>query len=102
MPKDTDTDVIAAAILAAGFAGAQRVALSGGVLEDTLKEKYVEFLAFIANRRPPSQLREPGPVGPGDPSARNSSISFSTASSSARAETVSLIWSNAARTSSTP
>ena len=42
-----DDEKIAAAILAAGFAGAQRVALSGGVLEDTLKEKYVEFLAFI-------------------------------------------------------
>ena len=45
-----DDEKIAAAILAAGFAGAQRVALSGGVLEDTLKEKYVEFLAFIRER----------------------------------------------------
>jgi hypothetical protein len=51
MDKDMDNDMIAAAILAAGFAGAQRVALSGGVLEDTLKEKYVEFLAFIRERK---------------------------------------------------
>jgi hypothetical protein len=46
-----DDEKIAAAILAAGFAGAQRVALSGGVLEDTLKEKYVEFLAFIREHK---------------------------------------------------
>jgi hypothetical protein len=46
-----DNEMIAAAILAAGFVSAQRVALSGGVLEDTLKEKYVEFLAFIRERK---------------------------------------------------
>ncbi|GEM_PF-4605189 len=42
-----DNEKIAAAILAAGFAAGQRQPLSGGVLEDSLKEKYVEFLAFI-------------------------------------------------------
>ena len=46
-----DDETVAAAILAAGFAGAQRVALSGGVLEDTLKEKYLEFLTFIRQRK---------------------------------------------------
>ena len=60
-----DDEKIAAAILAAGFAGAQRVALSGGVLEDTLKEKYVEFLAFIrehkaAESTPRPRSRESG------------------------------------------
>ena len=39
--------MIAAAILASGFVAAQRQPLSGGVLEDSLKEKYVEFLGFI-------------------------------------------------------
>ena len=42
-----DNDQIAAAILAAGFVAGQRNALTGGVLENTLKEKYVEFLAFV-------------------------------------------------------
>jgi hypothetical protein len=47
MDKSMDHDKVAAAILAAGFATAQRQPLSGGLLEDSLKEKYVEFLAFI-------------------------------------------------------
>ena len=50
MNKDTNNDVVAAAILAAGFTAGQRQALSGGVLEETLKEKYLEFLAFIRER----------------------------------------------------
>lgn len=50
-----DNDNIAAAILAAGFAAAQRTALTGGVLEDTLKEKYVEFLAFVREQNAASK-----------------------------------------------
>ena len=42
-----DNDQIAASILAAAFVAGQRNALSGGVLENTLKEKYVEFLDFV-------------------------------------------------------
>ncbi len=42
-----DSDKIAAAILAAGFAVSQRQALSGGRIEDTLREKYIEFLGFV-------------------------------------------------------
>ena len=42
-----DNEKIAAAILAAGFVAAQRHALTGGVLEATLKEEYVNFLNFI-------------------------------------------------------
>jgi hypothetical protein len=42
-----NNDQITAAILAAGYASAQRQPLSGGVLEETLKEKYLEFLDFL-------------------------------------------------------
>jgi hypothetical protein len=67
MPKDTDAEKIAAAILAAGFAGAQRVALSGGVLEDTLREKYVEFLAFIRQQKAADSAPRAGTSGGGRP-----------------------------------
>ena len=60
-----DDEKIAAAILAAGFAGAQRVALSGGVLEDTLKEKYVEFLAFIREQKSAESASRAGAGGSG-------------------------------------
>jgi hypothetical protein len=60
-----DDEKIAAAILAAGFAGAQRVALSGGVLEDTLKEKYVEFLAFIREQKAAESASRAGAGGSG-------------------------------------
>ena len=46
-----DNDQIAAAILAVGFVAGQRQALSGGVLEHTLEEKYVEFLAFVREQK---------------------------------------------------
>ena len=46
---DNGNDQITAAILAAGFAAAagQRQAISSGRIEDSLKEKYIEFLAFV-------------------------------------------------------
>ena len=62
---DMDDEMVAAAILAAGFAGAQRVALSGGVLEDTLKEKYVEFLGFIREQKAAESAPRPGSRGSG-------------------------------------
>jgi hypothetical protein len=51
MDKHIDAEMIAAAILAAGFAAGQRQPLSGGVLEDNLKEKYVEFLSFVRKHK---------------------------------------------------
>ena len=50
-----DNDQIAAAILAAGFAVAQRQALSGGRIEDSLREKYIEFLAFVREQNASEQ-----------------------------------------------
>lgn len=42
-----NNDIIAAAILTAGFIGAQRQAISGGRVDDSIREKFVEFLAFV-------------------------------------------------------
>jgi hypothetical protein len=65
MANNVDNEMVAAAILAAGFAGAQRVALSGGVLEDTLKEKYLEFLAFIREQKAAESTPRAGSRGSG-------------------------------------
>ena len=48
-----DSEMIAAAILAAGYATAQRQAISGGALETSLKEQYIEFLAFLREQNKP-------------------------------------------------
>jgi predicted patatin/cPLA2 family phospholipase len=42
-----NSDQIAAAILAAAYVSAQRQALSSGVVEENLRQKYVEFLEFV-------------------------------------------------------
>jgi hypothetical protein len=47
MANTKDSEMIAAAILAAGFTAAQRQSISSGRTEDSLREKYIEFLAFI-------------------------------------------------------
>lgn len=46
-PANTDSQVVAAAILAAGFAAAQRQQLHSGKVEDTIREKFVEFYTFV-------------------------------------------------------
>lgn len=48
-------DVIAAAIMAAGFVNAQRQALSGGRLDDNMREKFVEYLAFVREQAAPQK-----------------------------------------------
>ena len=42
-----DSEMIAAAILTAAYISVQRQALSGGVVDTTVKEKYVEYLNFV-------------------------------------------------------
>jgi hypothetical protein len=53
MANNTDSEMIAAAILAAGFAAAQRQSITSGRLEDALREKYIEFLAFVREQNSP-------------------------------------------------
>ena len=43
-----DTEVLAAAIMAAGFVGAERQALNSGRLDDNLREKFVEYYVFVS------------------------------------------------------
>lgn len=50
-PKPKDAEMVAAAIMAAGFTVSQRQAITSGRSEDALKEKYVEFLAFIQEQK---------------------------------------------------
>ncbi len=42
-----DSEMIAAAILTAAYVAAQRQALTSGVVDSAVKEKYVEYLAFV-------------------------------------------------------
>ena len=42
-----DSEIVAAAILAAGFANAQRQPLNTGRLDDSIREKFLEYLAFV-------------------------------------------------------
>ena len=42
-----DTELIAAAILTNAFTNSQRQALSSGRVDESIREKFVEFLAFI-------------------------------------------------------
>lgn len=42
-----DTEILAAAILTAGFVNAERAALHSGRLDDNIREKFVEYLAFV-------------------------------------------------------
>ena len=42
-----DSEMITAAILTAAYISVQRQALSGGVVDNSVKEKYREYLAFV-------------------------------------------------------
>ena len=42
-----DSEIIAAAILTAGFTAAVRQPLSTGRMDDSIREKFVEYLAFV-------------------------------------------------------
>ena len=42
-----DNEILAAAILTAGFIGVQRQAISGGRVDDSIREKFIEYLAFV-------------------------------------------------------
>lgn len=42
-----DIEILAAAILTAGFAVAERQPLNSGRLDEGIREKFVEYLAFI-------------------------------------------------------
>jgi hypothetical protein len=42
-----DSEMITAAILTAAYISVQRQALSGGVVDTSVKDKYVEYLAFV-------------------------------------------------------
>ncbi len=44
-----DSEIVAAAILAAGFAIAQRSPLNSGRLEDCVREKFIEYFDFVRN-----------------------------------------------------
>lgn len=46
-----DNEMIAAAILTAAYISSQRQALSGGVVDATLREKYVEYLTFVKSKK---------------------------------------------------
>ena len=48
-----DSALIAAAILTAGFVGAQRPAMNTGRLEDLVMEKFVEYLEFVRAQSAP-------------------------------------------------
>ncbi len=48
-----NSEVIAAAILAAGYAQAQRQPLTLGVLDNSIREKFVEYLAFVHEQTAP-------------------------------------------------
>jgi hypothetical protein len=50
--------MIAAAIMAAGFVNAQRQALNAGRLDDSLREKFVEYYQFIQQQTPPPKKKE--------------------------------------------
>ncbi len=43
-----DTEILAAAILAAGFVSAERQPLHSGRLDDNLREKFVEYYEFVS------------------------------------------------------
>ncbi|MCX6617065.1 MAG: hypothetical protein NTZ98_13330 [Acidobacteria bacterium] len=53
-----DSTMIAAAIMAAGFVNAQRQALNAGRLDDSLREKFVEYYQFIQQQTPPPKKKE--------------------------------------------
>jgi hypothetical protein len=61
MANNKDGEMIAAAILAAGFAAAQGRSITSGRAEDSLKEKYTEFLAYVRAQNSPA---------PGSPRAK--------------------------------
>ena len=42
-----DTEIVAAAILSAGFVVADRAPLHSGRLDDNIREKFIQYLAFI-------------------------------------------------------
>lgn len=48
-----NSDVIAAAILAGAYAQAQRQPLTLGVLDSSIREKFVEYLAFVREQTAP-------------------------------------------------
>jgi len=48
-----NSEIIAAAILAAAFAQAQRQPLTLGVLDNSIREKFVEYLAFVREQTAP-------------------------------------------------
>jgi len=52
------SDVIAAAILAAAYAQAQRQPLTLGVLDSSIREKFVEYLAFVRERSAPPRAKK--------------------------------------------
>ena len=43
-----NTEILAAAVLVAGFVGAGRLSLHSGRLDDTLREKFVEYYVFVS------------------------------------------------------
>lgn len=50
--------MIAAAIMAAGFVNAQRQALNAGRLDDSMREKFVEYYQFIQQQTPPPKKKK--------------------------------------------
>ncbi len=50
-----DSDVIAAAIMAAGFVNALRQPLNAGQLDTNVREKFVEYLAFVREQKAAAQ-----------------------------------------------
>ncbi len=55
-----NSDLIAAAILTAAFAQAQRQSLTLGVLDDSIREKFLEYLAFVRKQqKQPKAARKP-------------------------------------------
>jgi hypothetical protein len=53
-----DTIATAAAIMAAGFVNAQRQALNAGRLDDSIREKFLEYYAFIQQNTAPPKKRK--------------------------------------------
>ncbi len=52
-----DNDVIAAAILTAAFVSSQRVPISSGRVDDSVREKFLEYLDFVRENAGPPPAR---------------------------------------------
>ncbi len=55
-----DSEMIAAAILTAAYISAQRQALTSGLVDQSVKEKYREYLAFVRKQGAASEASASG------------------------------------------